>query len=68
MPSADFEAFRHRVLQEPALQEELRAHPDPAAFPLLVAELAASVGLTVEPDEVVTQLHLARETRAEPWI
>jgi hypothetical protein len=67
MPSADFTALRHRVLHEPALQQRLVSQPDPTAFPAVVAELAATLGLTIDPEEVVEELRRARLALSDPW-
>jgi hypothetical protein len=63
-----FEAFRRRVLADPALQERLRSIPDWPAFAAAAVDAAAALGLTLTVDDVRAARHEAGRTWLARWV
>ncbi|MEP7336643.1 MAG: Nif11-like leader peptide family natural product precursor [Acidobacteriota bacterium] len=68
MPEADFEAFRHLVLQDLSLQAQLRDEPDQQKFIALAVQLGTERDCHFTADEVVRELQVSRRGWFERWI
>jgi hypothetical protein len=59
-----FDAFRRRVLADPALQEQLRSIPDWPSFTAAAVGAASALGLTLSVDDI----RAAREAATRDWL
>jgi hypothetical protein len=68
MPREDFEHFRQRVLEDPALQQALSATPDLPTFLALARKLGAEHGCHFTDEDVRAEMNAARRAWLERWI
>lgn len=68
MSTSSFEQFRQLVLDDPALQQQLRAEYGLHAFLELVVRLGAEHGYEFSAEEVHAALQASRRTWLERWI
>lgn len=68
MSREEFEKFRHLVLQDSLLQEELRGFVERAEFVNRVVELGMSHGFEFTADDVEDAIKVNRRAWIERWI
>lgn len=68
MPPDDFERFRQRVLEDPALQDALRETTDTQAFIALARRLGAERGCHFTAEDVQEAMRAARRAWRERWV
>lgn len=68
MSTASFEQFRQLVLNDPALQQQLRSTPNMQAFLDLTVQLGVEHGYDFSIDEVQAALQASRRAWLERWI
>ncbi|MGA8213801.1 MAG: Nif11-like leader peptide family natural product precursor [Candidatus Sulfotelmatobacter sp.] len=68
MPQQNLERFRELVLQDPALQEQLKAPGDRDSFVALVLQLGQARGFDFTVHDVTAALQANRRVWMERWI
>lgn len=68
MSLESFEQFRNLVLQDVALQEQLRATTDHRSFVDLVVRVGGERGCHFTPEDVEAAMRASRQLWIERWI
>jgi hypothetical protein len=68
VPSLVMDRLRDVVLADEALQEELLATPDAAAFAQRLTALADGLGLAITVEDVQAEVKAARQVWLQRWV
>jgi hypothetical protein len=68
VPSLVMDRLRDAVLADVALQDELLATPDAAAFAQRLADLAGGLGLALTVEDVLAEVTAAWRLWLERWV
>lgn len=68
MARENFDNFRRLVLQDPVLQEKLRAVSEREAFRILIVQMGGEMGFDFTAEEVEAALRDGQRAWIERWV